>query len=98
MPDPLFDLSGKVALVTGGSRGLGREMVLSFAERGADVVVASRKLEACEAVARGVEERFERRALAGAANVSDWRECEELVGAEYEALGRVDGVADKTRV
>ena len=90
MPDPLFDLSGKVALVTGGSRGLGREMVLAFAERGADVVVASRKLEACEAVAREVEERFGRRALAVATNVSDWRRCDELVDAVYEAFGRVD--------
>ena len=44
--DDRFDLSGKVALVTGGSRGLGREMVLAFAEHGADVVIASRKLDA----------------------------------------------------
>ena len=43
----LFDLSGKVAVVTGGSRGLGREMVLAFAAAGADVVIASRKAEAC---------------------------------------------------
>ena len=48
--DPLFDFTGKVVLVTGGSRGLGREMVLAFAERGADVVIASRKLQACEEV------------------------------------------------
>jgi len=40
----IFDLSGKVALVTGGSRGLGREMVLAFAAHGADVIIASRKL------------------------------------------------------
>ena len=53
-PDPYFDLSGKIALVTGGSRGLGREMVLAFAERGADVVIASRKIETCEAVAEEV--------------------------------------------
>ena len=49
--DPLFDFTGKVALVTGGSRGLGYQMVRAFAERGADVVIASRKLENCEAVA-----------------------------------------------
>jgi NAD(P)-dependent dehydrogenase (short-subunit alcohol dehydrogenase family) len=42
------NLTGKVALVTGGSRGLGREMVLAFAEHGADVIIASRKLDNCE--------------------------------------------------
>jgi NAD(P)-dependent dehydrogenase (short-subunit alcohol dehydrogenase family) len=42
MTDPLFDLSGKIALVTGGSRGLGYQMVKAFAERGADCVIASR--------------------------------------------------------
>ena len=52
--DPLFDLTGKVALVTGGSRGLGYQMVKAFAERGADVIIASRKLENCEAVAEEV--------------------------------------------
>ena len=43
----LFDLTGKVAVVTGGSRGMGREMVLAFAHHGADVVIASRKIDAC---------------------------------------------------
>ena len=42
--DPLFDFTGKVVLVTGGSRGLGYQMVKAFAERGADVIIASRKL------------------------------------------------------
>src|SRR5262249_46657589 len=61
-PAELFDLTGKVALVTGGSRGLGREMVLGFAAAGADVIIASRKLDACAAVAREVE-ALGRRAL-----------------------------------
>ena len=51
MMDPLFDFTGKVVLVTGGSRGLGYHMVKAFAERGADVIIASRKLENCEKVA-----------------------------------------------
>ena len=50
-----FDLSGKVALVTGGTRGLGREMVLAFAQSGADVVITSRTAESCAQVAGEVE-------------------------------------------
>src|ERR1700678_4124451 len=50
-PDPYFDLTGKITLITGGSRGLGLQMVRAFAERGADVIIASRKIEACGAAA-----------------------------------------------
>ena len=57
MSGPDGVLAGKVALVTGGSRGLGRAMALGFADAGADVIIASRKLENCEAVAREVEAR-----------------------------------------
>ena len=78
-----FDLSGKVAVVTGGSRGLGREMILAFAEAGADVVIASRKLDACEALAAEVTERFpDRQALAVAAHVGRWGDCDALADAE----------------
>ena len=52
--DPLFDFTGKVALVTGGSRGLGLQMVMALAERGADVIIASRKIDACREVAEQV--------------------------------------------
>lgn len=89
MTTDLFDLSGKVALITGGSRGLGRQMALAFAERGADVIIASRKLDKCEAVAAEVE-ALGRRALAHACHVGKWDELGALVDAAYAAMGKVD--------
>jgi NAD(P)-dependent dehydrogenase (short-subunit alcohol dehydrogenase family) len=83
------DLSNKIAIVTGGSRGLGREMVLAFAKAGADVVIASRKLEACEAVAREVE-KLGRRALPIAAHVGKWDDNDKLAEAATRQFGRVD--------
>jgi NAD(P)-dependent dehydrogenase (short-subunit alcohol dehydrogenase family) len=84
-----IDLSNKIAVVTGGSRGLGREMVLAFAEAGADVVIASRKLEACEAVAHEVE-KLGRKALPVAAHVGTWADNDKLAEAAYAKFGRVD--------
>ena len=80
--DALLDFTGKVAIVTGGSRGMGREMCLALAERGADIMVASRKIEACEEVAREVE-ALGRKALPYACNVSKWGQCDALVGTAY---------------
>jgi NAD(P)-dependent dehydrogenase (short-subunit alcohol dehydrogenase family) len=85
-----LDLTGKVALVTGGSRGLGRAMVLGFAEHGADVVIASRKLDACAALADEVTETFDVRALPVACNVGSWEQCDALIDAAYAEFGRVD--------
>jgi NAD(P)-dependent dehydrogenase (short-subunit alcohol dehydrogenase family) len=84
------ELDGKVAVVTGGSRGMGLEMVRAFAERGARVVVASRKLENCEAVVRDLEERYGATALAVGCNVSRWADCDALVEQVYDAYDRVD--------
>lgn len=85
----LFDLSGKVALVTGGSRGLGREMVLAFAAHGADVIIASRKIDNCRAVAAEVE-LLGRRALPFAYHAASWPDADALTEAAYGEFGRVD--------
>ena len=87
--DPLFDLTGKVALVTGGSRGLGLEMVRAFAAHGADVVIASRKIENCEAVADEVR-AMGCEAMAYGAHVGRWAEIDALIEAAYAAFGRID--------
>jgi NAD(P)-dependent dehydrogenase (short-subunit alcohol dehydrogenase family) len=84
-----FDLTGKVCLVTGGSRGLGREMVLGFAEAGADVVIASRRQESCDETAREVE-ALGRAALPFACHVGQWDGLEALVEAAYDRFGKVD--------
>jgi len=88
-PDPLFDFTDKVVLVTGGSRGLGYEMVKAFAARGADVVIASRKLDNCERVAQEVR-ALGRRALAVGAHVGKWDQCDALIEACYKEFGRID--------
>ncbi len=85
-----FDLSGKVAIVTGGSRGLGRAMVEAFAKRGADVVIASRKLDACESLAKQVEAETGRKALAVSCHVGNWNDCDALVERAYDHFGKVD--------
>jgi NAD(P)-dependent dehydrogenase (short-subunit alcohol dehydrogenase family) len=81
---------GKVVVVTGGSRGMGKELVEAYAARGADVVVASRKLDNCVAVADALRARHGVRALPVACNVSHWDSCDELVDSVYAEFGRVD--------
>jgi len=87
--DPYFDLSGKIAFITGGSRGLGHEMVKAFAERGADVVIASRKLDNCETVAAEVR-GMGQRALAKALHAAKWSSIDQVLGEVYEEWGRID--------
>jgi hypothetical protein len=86
----LQDLTGKVAVVTGGSRGIGRAIVQALAEAGADVVIASRKLDACEAAAGEVRASTGRRAEAIACHVGRWSDCEHLVATTLDRLGRLD--------
>lgn len=87
--DEGFSLSGKTALITGGSRGLGREMALAFAKAGADIVVVSRKLEACEKVAAEIE-ALGRRALPIPCHVGRWEQIDHLVDAVYKQFGKID--------
>jgi NAD(P)-dependent dehydrogenase (short-subunit alcohol dehydrogenase family) len=87
--DKLFDLTGKVAFVTGGSRGLGYQIVKAYAQHGADVVIASRKLDACEEVAAEVR-AMGRRALPLACHVGQWQGLEAVVDAAYAEFGHID--------
>jgi NAD(P)-dependent dehydrogenase (short-subunit alcohol dehydrogenase family) len=86
----LFDLTGRTAIVTGGSRGLGREMVLAFAAQGADVVIASRKLDNCAALAAEVEEAHGVRALPVQCHIGYWEQAEALAERAYAEFGEID--------
>jgi NAD(P)-dependent dehydrogenase (short-subunit alcohol dehydrogenase family) len=89
MSIPSLRADGKVVVITGATKGLGRAMALGFAEAGADVVVSSRRLDACEAVAAEVR-ALGRRALPVACHVGDWDECGALVAAAVGEFGRID--------
>ncbi len=86
----MTSLAGKVALVTGGTRGLGYEIAKAFAERGANVVVASRKPDACAAVAAELWETTGQRVLGVPTHVGKWDDCDRLAEAAYEEFGQVD--------
>jgi NAD(P)-dependent dehydrogenase (short-subunit alcohol dehydrogenase family) len=86
----MLDLTGKVAVVTGGSRGIGAAIVRGYAEAGADVVIASRKLDNCEAVAAQIERDTGRKALAVGCHVARWEDCDRLVDTVYDTFGRCD--------
>lgn len=85
-----MSVKGKVVVITGGSRGMGRAMAEGFAREGASVVVASRKLENCVAVADGLSASHGVRSMPIACNVSRWEDCDALVDAVYGEFGRID--------
>jgi NAD(P)-dependent dehydrogenase (short-subunit alcohol dehydrogenase family) len=86
---PDLNAGGKVVVITGASKGLGRAMALGFAEAGADVVVSSRKQQPCDEVAKEIRD-MGRKALAVACHVGDWDHCEALVQASVAEFGRID--------
>jgi len=88
--DELFDLTDKVVLVTGGSRGLGREMAFGAAQCGADVVIASRNLESCVVTAEEISASTGRTAFPYQVHVGRWDQLDGLVDAVYDRFGKVD--------
>lgn len=88
-----FDLTGRTAIVTGGSRGLGRAMALGFAKAGAQVVIASRKLDACETVVAEIE-ALGGAALAVATRMQEPDDVAALVAATVGRFGGIDIVVN----
>ncbi|WP_454599036.1 SDR family NAD(P)-dependent oxidoreductase [Qipengyuania sp. SM2507] len=87
----LFDLTGKVAIVTGSSRGIGKAIAEELAAHGAQVVISSRKQEACEEVAAAINaEHGSGSAVAIAASISDKEQLQDLFTRTKEQLGPVD--------
>jgi len=84
------DLAGKVAVVTGSTRGLGRAMASALARCGADVVISSRKTDACEMVAAEVAAESGRKAWSRACHVGHWDEIAGFVDDVYDEMGTVD--------
>ena len=90
MPEQFALLDGKAALVTGGSRGLGRAIAEAYAHAGADVVIASRKPDAVERAAEEISLATGRKVVGVAAHVGDWGQCTELIETTLGITGRLD--------
>ena len=88
--EPSWDLTGKVAVVTGGSRGLGREICRAYARHGATVVVASRKEDACVALADEITRETGRETLGIGCHVGHWAQCDALADTVRDRCGHID--------
>ena len=87
----LFDMKGKVAVITGSTRGIGRAIAERMAEHGAKVVISSRKADVCDQVAKEINDKFGKgTAVAVAANISSKENLQNLVDESNRAFGKID--------
>src|SRR5687768_17194455 len=87
----LFDLTGKAAIITGSSRGIGRAIAEAMADQGAKVVISSRKAEACEEAAAAINAKHgDGTAIVVPANISSKAELQNLFDESKRQLGRID--------
>ncbi|MDR1999232.1 MAG: SDR family oxidoreductase [Frankiaceae bacterium] len=93
-----FDVGGKVVVITGGTKGLGRAFALGLAEAGAKIVVSSRKQELCEQVAREIAEQTGAQTLGLACHVGEWDAIPAFVDRVCEHFGRVDGLINNAGI
>jgi gluconate 5-dehydrogenase len=93
-----FDVGGKVVVVTGGTKGLGRAFSFGLAEAGAKVVVSSRKQELCEQVAAEIADKTGAETLGLACHVGDWDGIPDFVDQVYDRFGQVDGLINNAGI
>lgn len=84
----LFDLSGKTAVITGASRGIGEAIARRMAEHGANVVVSSRKADACDVVTNSINEQYPDRALTVPCNIGDKAQLQNLIDTAKAHFGK----------
>src|SRR2546430_17629275 len=94
----LFDMSGKVAVITGSTRGIGRAIGERMAEHGAKVVISSRKQDVCDQVAKEINDKFGKgTAIAIAANIFSKEKLQNLVDESNRAFGKIDVRSEERR-
>jgi NAD(P)-dependent dehydrogenase (short-subunit alcohol dehydrogenase family) len=94
----LFDLTGKVAIVTGSTKGIGRAMAEGLAAAGASVVVSSRKQDLCDEVAREIADATGAEVFARACHVGEWDAIPEFVAAVHHRFGRIDALVNNAGI
>src|SRR5436853_4446154 len=97
-PAQLFDLTGKVVIVTGSTKGIGRAMAEGLASAGASVVVSSRKQDLCDQVAAEIAECTSADVYARACHVGEWDAIPEFVEAVHDRFGRIDALVNNAGI